>query len=265
MEKDYYKLKDVLLAFRKEYKKEEKKLKHLKQYVDLKDNRVNDLYFYLSNDNETNDIVLKCQYIKNENNVYQKIIKYISSMGYNVNINNEGIVIQNDCNKVIISSRYKTIINNATDFMEETQSLLATDFIKNININFLQFNEQNFEYILNFNYEGITFLAKPTFEKENGYFIKYIGKDDQLSFDYSNKSISIEDEQQNFFIKALDIKIPKKLLSPYHINIIESSKNRFKEIEFLKSNYFLDRVHSYDIDDISKKGKILLKKATKDL
>lgn len=247
MNRDYYYLKEIFLGLREEYLQNELLLTKLKEYIILKDKRINDFYFYLYQNQNLNTTQLWLSLEEKKKSLLTIICEYLRLSTRN---STECLVTKtNPKNYNLKDNKFNIEFNKEKyrELNEDLEIILNSDFVKNMLLDY-QDKKNNTKINLT--------LSKIIFATEEYWFDYFSYNKEYFSIVNTINSKAIS---SNNILNLLETKVPKEYFSNYHKQIIEKNKD-LKEIK-IEEDIFKGGYADLEIEE--KNGIVLCKKKVK--
>lgn len=236
MEREYYSLKEVIFGLNDHYQLQKKNLEQLESMCEFDPKKVLDFHIYESQHGEVRP-TLMAYYVPNESKI-QKLVNDFKKKNnlYYYGGNLALLLTDNHYYYFNSKSPYPVWVNHKYNedgsFFHQAESVLNSDFSKGITLPSIYLGESGINAAtLDINTRIIHFCGVlgggSLVDSSN---IWYRPEYNELSFSTWSKCID-----NQYIEDVLDIKVPARSLSPYHIRSIELSETLKKPIVFEKT------------------------------
>lgn len=229
MEKDYYTLSEIILGLRDEYQKHQNELRELKELCEIDKKKAVDFRFSVFQPENKNP-ELHCDYEPKQNKI-QKLMTDISIKTGSYIYGKHSAILATDNNsyhfcypKYPVHVRYEYGMDEK--FQEQATSILNSEFSQNIKTKYIEPVNPEIDYAFDLEQRLIDFYIRESNDEFQESSITCRPYEDIINIRSFDKELSSE-----MINNALEIKVPKKELSSYHIGIIDSSKITEKPIK----------------------------------
>lgn len=233
MEKENYRVEDIIFGLRGEYLHHKEKLTKLKEYVFTVDRRVQDLNFRLHQAPEHNPNLYLNFKVK-ENALAVALREFLLKFGWDTKIyGKETSKVLRDFNdEFVLSGYYHAQILNDVKFAEVIKAIMNSEFAQNIA---MQLNDPQ----INIGHSVIhTALSG---ENSTRGSLWYYSQDDYIEL-YQHADTSL------ILPEALAVEVPKNKLPEYHTNYIDAFLEERKGI-IIEDTMSSARTANYRIDE----------------
>lgn len=198
--KDYYLFKDLLVAVRKEYLKNQMELDLLKSFVIADSKKIEMYCFSVSNEN----LILKYKRQKGILELVKRKMECITGIERYMRFSKG----QNKCQ---IPQKFFSdfSIDNMSLFLEQADKIYTSDFMKNVILDKQYFESSLMDLSISHNYLNLM-------NEYGGDSITYNPQSDKIIFNIENRKYL-----KDSICKLLNQKIPSEILSDYHLNVLE--------------------------------------------
>lgn len=201
-----YNLKQILFALRNEYIEIEKQLKALEGHINITGD-IDDISFHIHDFNKPKTIDM---YLKKEQTVLDKIREALGFCG----LYTRGIVFWKVPEEVDAAYYWKgkkvCFIDDLAAFSEDINRIIESDFVRNINMNMFDINNQ---FFIDANVRGVAMHKRGTINPP----LDYYSKEDVLTIKFNEKTVT-----PKYIEDLLSVEFLRDNFSDYYQDIIDN-------------------------------------------
>lgn len=232
-----YKLKQILFALRNEYIEVEKQLKQLEDYVNITGN-IDDISFHIHDFNNPKTINM---YLRKKQTILDKLREELGFSG----LYTRGVafwMVPEELDAAYYWKGKRVCSINALDaFYEDINTIIESDFVRNINMDMFDINNN---FFIDANVRGVAMHKRGTINPP----LDYYSKEDVLTIKYNEKIVT-----PKYIEDLLSVEFLRDNFSGYYQDVIDNYNE--KEISIVDD---LETDNS-KIEIIEKPKKLILK------
>lgn len=240
--KDYIQLKELILSLRKKYQENNQELDELKSNIYGLDYRIKDFFFYVVKYSGEQNPNIMLKFIENRGALWRlrdNISKFRGDYDYTRTIAKLWTDFNNHY-KII--GHYPAKIADEKEFTEKINTLLSSEFYKNIHTPNITVQNEYLDGTLNVNETGVFFYAFGPKQTRN--IISYNGREDTLEHRLSKEEPPAK--RTVYLLNTLSTPIKVTDLPAYHQKTIDFTE--YHAILDQPLNGADDNIDSYDLD-----------------